>query len=220
MGQGIKRGIATVPQAETRRLDSDGPAAAAMQKGFLWYDLAIKHLSIIVGVIVAYAFQDRLLDNFALSIVAGFLSVLTLASANYVLVEWLDRIDAQTQAKQAGVSLVSLALFSVFAVTGLLLASQLGNSFWWTAVAFLFSGMMSQIRPFRRKDVLYLNVIVRSINNPIQLTLGWVMIDPSTLPPIALVLAYWTAAALLAMLSKSRHSFGKAGNIQRKRFVR
>jgi hypothetical protein len=218
MGQGIKRSIAAVPEAETRRRDSDGPAAAAMRphKGaLLWYDVVTKNVSIIAGVIFAYVFQDRLLDNFALSIVAGFLSALTLASANYVLVEWLDRIDAQTQVKQAGVSLVSLALFSMFAVTGLLLASQLGKSFWWTAVAFWFSGMMSQVPPFRRKDMPSLNVIVGSINNPVQLTLGWVMIDPSTLPPISLVLAYWTAAALLARLSKSHHSSGTAGNIQK-----
>src|SRR3546814_15555338 len=42
-----------------------------------------------------------------------------------------------------------------------------------------------------------LDVISESINNPIRLTLGWTMVDPTTLPPSSLLLAYWTGGAFL-----------------------
>ncbi|MEY9164801.1 hypothetical protein ABIE78_002920 [Sinorhizobium fredii] len=224
MDQGIKRRIAaSVPAEEFTRLDRDGPAAAAMKphkSALLWHDLATKHPSIIVGVVLAYAFRDPpLADHLALSIVAGGLSVLTLASANYVLREWLNRIDIQALGKQADATLISVGLFGVFSMAGLLLASQLGRPFLWTAVVFLCSGMIYQVPRFQPKDAPNLHVIVESIRHPIQFTLGWMIIDPLTSPPIYLVLAFWTAAAFLAWLPKSHHSSETAANIRSRRFA-
>src|SRR3546814_20228386 len=56
---------------------------------------------------------------------------------------------------------------------------------------------MYNLKPFRTKDKAYLDVISESINNPIRLTLGWTMVDPTTLPPSSLLLAYWTGGAFL-----------------------
>src|SRR3546814_18320140 len=56
---------------------------------------------------------------------------------------------------------------------------------------------MYNLKPFRTKDKAYLDVISESINNPIRLTLGWTMVDRTTLPPSSLLLAYWTGGAFL-----------------------
>jgi hypothetical protein len=49
----------------------------------------------------------------------------------------------------------------------------------------------------RTKEKPYLDVVSESVNNPIRLTIGWVMVDPSTLPPSSVILAYWFGGAFL-----------------------
>ena len=49
----------------------------------------------------------------------------------------------------------------------------------------------------RTKDKPYLDVISESINNPLRLTLGWAMIDPTTLPPSSVIILYWAGGAFL-----------------------
>src|SRR3546814_15646823 len=56
---------------------------------------------------------------------------------------------------------------------------------------------MYNLKPLRTTHKAYLDVISESINNPIRLTLGWTMVDPTTLPPSSLLLAYWTGGAFL-----------------------
>jgi len=65
------------------------------------------------------------------------------------------------------------------------------------AAIFGLQGIVYNVQPLRSKDIPYFDVISESINNPIRLTLGWAMIDPTTLPPSSLLLGYWTAGAFL-----------------------
>ncbi|PLT94973.1 UbiA family prenyltransferase [Sinorhizobium medicae] len=168
-------------------------------------DHATKHVFIIPGIILAYALREPPLDHAAVSIVAGFASAVAVASANYVINEWLDReFDAHHPSKQARAAvrlslspLLVYAEYAVFAAIGLLLAWQLGTSFFWTSVVFLMSGLIYNVPPVRSKELPYVDVISEAMNNPIRLTLGWTMIDPSTLPPSSLFIAYWTAGAFL-----------------------
>ncbi|WP_246661419.1 MULTISPECIES: hypothetical protein [Rhizobium] len=43
---------------------------------------------------------------------------------------------------------------------------------------------------------LHVDVISESINNPIRLVIGWSMIDPTSLPPGSIILAYWFGSAV------------------------
>ncbi|MGK9201239.1 UbiA family prenyltransferase [Sinorhizobium meliloti] len=187
------------------------------------FDHATKHVFIIPGLILAYALREPPLDNAVITIILGFASAIAVASANYVINEWLDReFDAHHPSKQARVAVrSSLSPFLVyceyaaFAAFGLLLASQLGTCFFWTSVAFLLSGLIYNVPPVRSKDLPYVDVVSESVNNPIRLTLGWTMIDPSTLPPSSLILAYWTAGAFLMgakRLSEYRDISGAGGH--------
>lgn len=168
-------------------------------------DHMTKHIFIVPGLILAYALREPSLDHAPWMILHGMLSAIAIASANYVINEWLDReFDAHhpTKSKRAAVAcglsprLVYLE-YVLFAAAGLLLAWQVGTSFLQASALFLFSGLVYNVRPLRSKDRAFVDVISESVNNPIRLTLGWLMIDPTSLPPISLLLAYWAGGAFL-----------------------
>jgi 4-hydroxybenzoate polyprenyltransferase len=168
-------------------------------------DHATKHVFIIPGIIVAYALREPPLDNALWNITLGFLSAIAIASANYVINEWLDReFDAHHPSKSARTAvnaqlspgLVYLE-YLAFAAVGLLLAYQVGPLFLAMSVLFMLSGLAYNVAPVRTKDRAYLDVISESVNNPIRLVLGWTMLESSTLPPASLLLTYWAGGAFL-----------------------
>jgi len=87
--------------------------------------------------------------------------------------------------------------YLILAGIGLSLAYLLGSYYLVASFLFVASGLIYNVRPIRSKDRPYIDVISESINNPIRLTLGWTMIDPTTLPPSSLLLAYWFGGAFL-----------------------
>jgi hypothetical protein len=62
---------------------------------------------------------------------------------------------------------------------------------------FALQGIVYNVRPLRTKEKPYLDVISESVNNPLRLTIGWAMVDPTTLPPSSIILAYWCGGAFL-----------------------
>lgn len=169
------------------------------------FDHATKHVFVIPGLILAYALREPSLLDAPPRIVIGFVVAIAIASANYIINEWLDReFDAHHPSKhhRTAVSLqlspvLVYAQYAVFAAFGLFLASWLGTAFLTVSVIFLISGLVYNVQPLRSKDRPFMDVISESVNNPIRLTLGWLMMDPSSMPPASLLLAYWTGGAFL-----------------------
>lgn len=179
----------------------------------------IKHVFIVPGVVLAYLLRPSPLSDLLPTVVTGFLSAATIASANYVLNEWLDaEFDAHRSpkstrpavVKQLSPTLVWLEYMSLAAV-GLFLAARLSKALFIVSVAFLISGVVYNVRPLRTKDTVFLDVLSESINNPIRLTLGWVMVDPTTLPPGSALLAYWMGGAYLMALKRLAEYRSAAG---------
>jgi hypothetical protein len=54
------------------------------------------------------------------------------------------------------------------------------------ATAFAARGIIYNIKPLRSKDRPYVDVLTESVNSPLRLMIGWAMVDPSTLPPLAI----------------------------------
>ena len=186
------------------------------------FDHITKHVFIIPGLIMAYALREPPLAHVWFAVIAGFASAIAVASANYVINEWLDReFDAHHPTKSARASVAaSLSAplvyleYLVLAVAGLALASQLGTMFFLVSALFLASGWIYNIEPVRSKDKPFVDVISESVNNPIRLTLGWLMVDPTSLPPLSLLLAYWFGGAFLMgakRLSEYRDIAGETG---------
>ena len=169
------------------------------------FDHMTKHVFIIPGVVIALVLLRPPLDHFIAHLVPGFLSAIFIASANYIINEWLDRefdayhpLKSKRTAVQAQLnSPLVYGQYALFAGAGLLLAAMIGGLFLPIAFAFLLSGIIYNVRPMRTKERAFVDVLSESINNPIRLALGWAMIDPATFPPSSLLLAYWMGGAFL-----------------------
>lgn len=144
------------------------------------------------------------------NIAVGFAAACLISSANYVINEWLDApFDATHPTKQERPAvrtamdplLVYLEYAALLAV-GLLLASLVGRMFLLTATAFAVAGFVYNVRPFRTKDLPFLDVISESLNNPLRLLMGWFMIAPLIAPPASLILAYWAGGAFLMTVKR------------------
>ncbi len=168
-------------------------------------DHMTKHVFILPGIVLAYVLRDPAQDPRLVTLLLGLISAVAIASANYVINEWLDRdFDAFHPLKSARTAVQSnlsapivYAEYLLLVILGLSLAVQLGALFAWTSTAFVLSGLIYNVPPVRTKDRVYLDVISESINNPIRLMLGWTMIEPYTRAPTTLLLAYWMGGAFL-----------------------
>lgn len=168
-------------------------------------DHCTKHVFIVPGIALAWVLRGVHTETLALSIVAGFAAALFVASGNYVVNEWLDRHFDRFHPTKSQRPSVRKPLRRGYVVAEWLALLALGfgaalvASPTMLAIIMLFAaqGVVYNIRPFRSKDQPYLDVISESVNNPLRLMIGWAMVDPTTLPPASILLAYWTGGAFL-----------------------
>ena len=162
-----------------------------------------KHIFIVPGILVGWVLTGSPIEP--VMVLTGFASACLLASANYVLNEWLDanhdRHHPTKGARPAAMGRLPAAVVYVeylaLAVAGLALAATLAPAFLVMAVVFLAGAVVYNVRPLRAKERMHFDVIVEAANNPIRLLLGWFMVTPVTFPPLSLLLMYWCGGAFL-----------------------
>ncbi len=133
-----------------------------------------------------------------LEMLLGIFSTCLIASANYVINEWLDvEFDKFHPVKKNRPSVVAglkagwvYFEYVLLAAAGLALAHVLSPGFMLMEAIFLFMGFIYNVPPIRTKDKPYLDVLSESLNNPIRFILGWLIIIPAPLPPSSILLAY------------------------------
>jgi 4-hydroxybenzoate polyprenyltransferase len=170
----------------------------------------VKHVFILPGIALAMLLRPQPWTELLPRIAVGLLSACLLASANYVLNEWLDaRTDRHHHSKSARPAVAKRLSPVVVRLEYLLLAAVGLGLAWWiseqylvVSALFLLSGLIYNVPPIRTKELPFLDVVSEAVNNPIRLTLGWVMVDPSTLPPGSLLMAYWMGGAFLMALKR------------------
>lgn len=168
-------------------------------------DHSTKHVFIVPGIILAYLLRGVHTDTPIASICFGLITAVCVASANYVINEWLDRDFDKFHPRKSQRSSVrrelrgEIVLLEWTLLLAVALRCALSDSRTMFAVAILFAwqGIVYNAAPFRTKNKAYLDVISESINNPLRLVIGWVMIDPTTLPPGSLIAMYWAGGAFL-----------------------
>jgi 4-hydroxybenzoate polyprenyltransferase len=169
------------------------------------FDHFTKHIFIVPGIVLAYLLRGGPPNFPVVQVILGFITAICIASANYVINEYLDREFDKFHPTKSRRRAVECALrggfvkleWAAFILVGLSCAWLGSATLFVTACIFALQGIFYNVPPLRTKDKPYLDVISESINNPLRLTIGWVMIDPHTLPPSSVILAYWFGGAFL-----------------------
>ncbi|MBQ8955389.1 MAG: UbiA prenyltransferase family protein [Lachnospiraceae bacterium] len=166
----------------------------------------VKNIFIIPGVAVGFLLADMppvsvLIYRF----IIGFVATCMIASANYVINEWLDaEFDKYHPTKKyrpvvsenMKFSLV-MAEYVILAVLGLALSLMINRGFLVTEIWLLVMGVIYNVKPMRTKDIPFLDVITESVNNMIRLLLGWFIVTDVSVPPGSILLGYWMGGAFL-----------------------
>ena len=135
----------------------------------------------------------------------GFAALLAATFANYVLNEWLDadfdRFHPVKKNRPSVVGGLSPALvyteYFLLTAAGLGLGALISPHFVAALASLWFMAILYNVKPFRTKDRVYLDVLSESVNNPIRLALGWFVVTSFPLPPSSLTLGYWMLGAYL-----------------------
>ena len=155
-------------------------------------DHSTKHIFIVPGAVLAYLLRGVPSGSLFASVALGLIAAICIASANYVINEWLDRdFDKHHPTKslrcavqrelRGGRSWPWNGLF--FWPLALAAPCSRAKPCCWSPVAFALQGVIYNVPPLRTKDKAYLDVISESINNALRLMIGWTIVDPTTLPP-------------------------------------
>jgi len=168
-------------------------------------DHVTKHVFVVPGIVLAYLLRRHNVTLLVWPFIAGGMVAVSIASANYVINEYLDReFDAlhPTKSLRTAVKVdlsgaVVWLLWLALIVTGLAVALSASLTMLVIAIGFGAQGLVYNVKPVRTKDFAYLDVLSESVNNPFRLMIGWAMVDPSTLPPASILLGYWLGGAFL-----------------------
>lgn len=172
----------------------------------------VKNVFIMPGLVLALILI-RLPDNlgvFLLKTVAGFAATCMIASANYVINEWLDaefdkyhptKKNRPVVSQNMKFSLV-MAEYAVCIVIGIGLSIVVNIPFLLTEAVLLIMGILYNVKPIRTKDIIYLDVLSESVNNMIRLMLGWFIVCEDMYPPLSILVGYWMAGAFLMAVKR------------------
>ena len=143
-------------------------------------------------------------------IILALLATCLVASANYVINEWLDmdtdkyhptkryRSAVRNKLSPAVILLMWLTLSLAAAIAAACVNTPLLISVAWLWLM----GILYNVKPFRTKDIIYLDVITESVNNAIRFFIGWFAISTLYLPPASIVFGYWMMGAYLMAIKR------------------
>jgi 4-hydroxybenzoate polyprenyltransferase len=169
-----------------------------------------KSIFVLPGIMLAALITKINLLDYIPHIIFGLLSISLISSANYTINEWLDAdFDKFHPLKKGRASVLGYIQYKyvmlqyIFLTTaGLSLSYLTSFPFLVINTFFLIMGLLYNVHPFRTKDKQYLDVLSESINNPIRLVLGWLMISSSILPPSSIIIAFWMGGAFLMAVKR------------------
>ncbi|UNC93646.1 UbiA prenyltransferase family protein [Candidatus Contubernalis alkaliaceticus] len=169
-----------------------------------------KNVFVLPGIAFAAMLNQVPISEIYVKIIIGLVSVCFIASANYVINEWLDaEFDQFHPVKKNRPSVVGnlkpvlvYTEYAAFIAAGLLLSYLVSPYFLAANTFLLVMGFLYNVKPFRTKDKVYMDVLSESVNNAIRLMLGWFIVTSFPLPPASLVLGYWMGGAFLMAVKR------------------
>ncbi len=178
-----------------------------------------KNIFMLPGVAVAYLETDISVIQFLLPFMLGVSATCLVASANYVINEFLDsKFDRFHPSKKNRPAVrenisgkVVFLEYVGLMVAGFGLASFINTKFMMTLTFLGICGLLYNVKPFRLKDLVYVDVLFESINNVVRLLLGWFVVTETLVPPLSLMISFWMAGAFL-MASKRFAEYRQIGD--------
>lgn len=185
-----------------------------------WFKNVFMLLGVVLAVFYApHAFQAEGLPIFCKSLVVGLVAVCLIVSSNYVINEILDAPTDRSHPTKKNRPIPSgkvwlpaaYAEWILLGIAGLAVAWMLGVPFFASAATLLVMGVLYNVKPFRTKEWVYLDVLSESVNNPLRLLLGWYVVfqpgivpeDQLTLvPPVSLLMSYWMLGAFFMAIKR------------------
>ena len=174
-------------------------------------DHSIKNVFVLPGVVIPLSVSPALLTpRLFLRLAVALVAITLIACSNYVLNEVLDapfdRLHPVKCRRPAACGLVhsnaAYAQWILMMFAGIVLALQISRAFAITAAVLWVMGCLYNIPPVRTKDIVYLDVITESVNNPLRMLLGWFAVTSDLVPPISLLIAYWMIGCYFMALKR------------------
>ena len=186
------------------------------------FDHWIKQLFIIPGMVFAFALIKTVDAGLVSRISLGIIATCCIASANYIINEWLDAGFDKYHPTKKNRPVVCASLqpcyiiteYLIFVIAGLLIAWFVSRPVFFTVSSLFFMGIVYNVPPVRSKEIPYIDVLSESINNALRLLIGWFIVTDKFLPPVSIVLGYWMGGAFL-MVAKRFAEFRMIGEKSR-----
>ena len=164
-----------------------------------------KNVFVLPGAVVAATLTGASPARWWLSFVVAMVATCAIASANYVLNEWLDRDFDRHHPEKSNRPSVREPLvpwlvyleYAALALAGLAAAAAMSIDLALAEASLLAMGVVYNVRPLQSKERVYVDVLSEAINNPIRLLIGWFAVAPGTFPPSSFLFAYWMGGAYL-----------------------
>lgn len=185
-------------------------------------DHSIKNVFVLPGIVVSLSMLRESISAMMLrNILLGFIATTLIACSNYVINEVLDapfdRLHPTKKNRPAALGLVNIptayAQWVLMMIAGMAIALCISRPFAYTEAALWVMGCLYNIRPFRTKDVVYLDVLTESVNNPLRMLLGWYMVTQAITPPASLLCSYWMLGCYF-MAIKRFSEYREIGNVK------
>ena len=168
-----------------------------------------RSFSIIVGTILAIytsglGNKDIISLTFSFSI--AFIITFMICITNYIINEIVDApTDAYHPIKHnrpVASGIVSIKILILIAIIFAMIAFLIANFFFsyrliLSLLTLLIMGFLYNIKPIRLKDIIYIDAISESANNPIRFLIGWYAVENTKNPSLALLLCWWAVGAFL-----------------------
>ena len=168
-----------------------------------------RSFSIIVGTLSALSvtgIQNKEPVALSIDFILAFLATFLICIVNYIVNEIVDAPFDQYHPEKhnrpvaSGVVsipvLIAIAIvFAVAAFTVTILHFTIKVTL--SLLLLLFMGFLYNIKPIRLKDIIYIDAISESANNPIRFLIGWYAVMPSENPPLLYLLGWWAIGAFL-----------------------
>ncbi len=225
---------------QTNTSEIEGQATATIPAGIKDYvriarpDNWVKNIFMFPGMLFALAiFKTPITSQLILNVLISVVATCLIASANYVINEYLDaEFDKFHPLKKKRTSVVRVvnprivySEYALLSIIGLGLGYLINLQFLVILAFLLFMGIIYNVRPVRSKERVFLDVLSESVNNPIRFALGWFIFTPAVLtvasfrdyfeilPPTSIIIAYWMGGAFL-MATKRFAEYRLIGDVE------